>query len=273
MKLQEKDIEKYKRIYFANDMPVPFKTRSGYELKIYPVKVKDWSIFEISLGIFLIDKNASGNAEIIQMSYLDYLVLLLSRDKTSDCALYIANVFFYAMQEEHIYLGKKNNRNVIVITDEHGNVKGYVTSREIEHIIKIIQYQNIYDFNDDYIDPDVKALAEDYYRIKNKDGKSPSFEEKKTYTIAKTGMGLADINEMSYRMFSQVYNHCVGDVLYIGSKIIQGSYKYKVDEDIRHPLFEKPKDIYAELFTDTSTLKEKGISGAERLDTLNVDTL
>ena len=56
----------------------------------------------------------------------------------------------------------------------------------------------------------------------------------------------------------------------IESKEIQGSYKYDVKEDIKHPLFEPKKDPYEELFTDTSTLASKGISGAENLTAMNL---
>ena len=47
-------------------------------------------------------------------------------------------------------------------------------------------------------------------------------------------------------------------------------YKYDVKEDIKHPLFEPKKDPYEELFTDTSTLASKGISGAENLTAMNL---
>jgi hypothetical protein len=51
--------------------------------------------------------------------------------------------------------------------------------------------------------------------------------------------------------------------------MVQCSYKYDVKEDVKHPLFEKKKDPYAEIFEDTSVLSNKGINGAEKLNNLN----
>ena len=44
---------------------------------------------------------------------------------------------------------------------------------------------------------------------------------------------------MSYRYFDFVYNSCVSNDLYFAQKMIQASYKYKVDKDVVHPLFEE----------------------------------
>jgi hypothetical protein len=74
----------------------------------------------------------------------------------------------------------------------------------------------------------------------------------KTYTIAKTGILMNDINNMTYRTFSQVYQSCVDTDIYFGQKIIQGSYKYKVDEDIKYPLYEKKKDVLDEVFSESA---------------------
>ena len=78
------------------------------------------------------------------------------------------------------------------------------------------------------------------------------------------------MNELPYREFELIYDACKDSEIYIGQKIIQGSYKYDVKEDIKHPLFEPKKDPYEELFTDTSTLVSKGISGAENLTAMNL---
>lgn len=80
---------------------------------------------------------------------------------------------------------------------------------------------------------------------------------------------MSDVNNMTYRMFSQIFDHMVDDINFIGQKIIQGSYKYKVEENILHPLYCKEKDKYEEIFTSTGTLAQKGISGAEQLTNLN----
>ena len=73
------------------------------------------------------------------------------------------------------------------------------------------------------------------------------------------GKTFKDLNNMTYREFDLIYNANVNSEIYIGEKIIQGSYKYDVKED-----------PYAKIFEDTNKLSGKGISGAEQLNKMNI---
>lgn len=272
--MDKEKILQYSLLYFQNDEPCPYTLKCGYSLNIYPIKVKDWSIFESSLDILQIDKNAINSMEIIKMSYLEFLAtkMLINEDGTNNdinnAKLY--NIFDYSLDEKNITVLKHNNKYCVVILDNDENVKGYITPKEFDEISKIILYQNIFKYDDRVVSSDVKNLMEDYYRIKYKDAKTPTLEEEKTYVLSKTGLKMNEINDMTYRTFSQIYKHCIDDVIFIGQKIIQGSFKYDIKEDITHPLYTPDKDIYAEIFEDTSTLSAKGISGAEQLNGLNI---
>ena len=264
------DIESLKILYFQNDEPCPYQLGCGYNINIYPIKVKDWGIYERSIGILQIEKNKINDIRVIQMSYLEFLYTLCNGEKGEDYEIPLANIIKYSLREDRASLIIHKEKPMLVLLDKQDKIKGYITHKEFDDIKKIILYQNIYDYNDIYVDDEVRQLYDDYYRIKYKDSKTPTLEEQKTYVLAKCGFDMQQINNMTYRMFSQVYNHCIGDILYIGKKIIQGSYKYQVDEDIKHPLYEIPKDKYAEIFEDTSVLADKGISGAEQLNALNL---
>jgi len=63
---------------------------------------------------------------------------------------------------------------------------------------------------------------------------------------------------MTYRYFNMIYKAGIDEDIYIGQKIIQGSEKYEVKEDVRHPLFEKDKDVLEEVFSmKTGEMKDK----------------
>ena len=94
------DIETLKLLYFQNDEPCPYKLKCGYELNIYPIKVKDWGIYEHSISILQIDKNKINDIKIIQMSYLEYLYNLYSAN--SEYGTYIANIMEYSLRENRI---------------------------------------------------------------------------------------------------------------------------------------------------------------------------
>lgn len=259
------DRETLTRLYFQNDMPCPYDLKCGYTLYISPIKLKDWGAFAEYINILDIKKNRIDDINIIKMSYLEFLFHLISENKNYSEAF--ANVLFYSLGEEHCFFTTdKNNRIVLCLCDSDKNIKGFITSKEFDDIKLIILYQNLVNYDDRYVDPDVEQLKEDYYRIKYRNSKTPSLEEQKTYVIAKTGLTMEKLNDMTYRTFSQVYDHAIGDFLYIGHKIIQGSYKYKVDKDIVHPLYEKKRDEYEEIFTSGETLAQKGISGTEKLN-------
>ena len=66
---------------------------------------------------------------------------------------------------------------------------------------------------------------------------------------------------------------CVNSEIYFAQKMVQCSYKYDVKEDVKHPLFEPKKDPYAEIFEDAGILKEKGITGADGLNNLNLNPI
>lgn len=269
------DKETLAQMYFSNDVPCPLKLKCGYTLHITPVKVKDWAIFSNSLSIITINKNRIDNVEILSKSYLDFLFGIINGiydiGLNSDCSYLLAYVLFYSLGVDyHKIVKDENGRSVLCLCKEDGTIYATITSKEFDDLKEIILFQNLIDYDDRYIDPDVEQLRNDYYRIKYRDRKTPTFEEKRTYVMAKCGFTAEQINDMTYRAFSQIYQHAIDDVLFIGEKIIQGSYKYKVDKDVTHPLYTKKKDEYEELFTNAETLASKGISGTEQLTAMGM---
>ena len=68
------DIGFLREVYFTFDKPVPYKLKCGSILQIKPVLLEDSMIFTSSYGILDIDKNLSTEVEVIQMSYLQFLM-------------------------------------------------------------------------------------------------------------------------------------------------------------------------------------------------------
>lgn len=69
------NLEMYEQVYFTHDEPVPLK---GH-LKVYPVLVKDYSLFYSCIDIFTINKNEDPNG--ITMSNLDYFIYLMQPEQ------------------------------------------------------------------------------------------------------------------------------------------------------------------------------------------------
>jgi hypothetical protein len=246
------DIEQLELMYFQNDEPCPYKLKCGYELKIKPISVKDWSIFSKSLEILQLHKNEINDIQVIQMSYLEYLVrvVLPCDNENLQYSQRLSKLFQYSMGENDVRVTKDKDK-ICLILIENDIIKAKITSKEFDEISKIVLFQNLKDYDNNEMSADIRQMIQDYYEVKYKNSYTPNLEQQKTFVISKTGILMKDINEMTYRTFSQVYQNCLRSELYIGDKIIQGSYKYDVKEVVVHPLLEKPKNIIDEVFKTT----------------------
>lgn len=255
------DVKILENNYYINMIPCPYKIKKGGEIKIYPVLLKDYNIYSWAKEILLIDKNAIGDIDIIQMSYLNFLInkILANKEEYSSKLYWI---FKLCLKEENVKLGD----NCIIILDNNKLIKKIISSKEFDDISKIILSYNDINYDDRYISPEVKEIAEEYYKVKYRDITIPNLQKKKSFVSSKIGKTFSELNELPYREFELIYEACKDSEIYIGQKIIQGSYKYDVKEDISHPLYEKKRDFYDEIFTNTNVLAEKGISGVEQLN-------
>lgn len=260
------NIENLELMYFSNDEPVPYKLKCGTDISIHPILVKDWNIFSHCLQVLTIRKNEISDIRVIQMKYLDF-IFELSKENI-DMFNMLSMIVKLSIKEDYICDHIIGDRKYLAITDADKNIKYVIDGKEFDEIKSIILHQNIYDYDDRYIDPEVRKLYEIYMRSSSRNQTDPTLERKKVFVMGKTGLSIKDVNSMSYRMFMQMYATNVNIDVYFARKIIQASSKYEVKEDIIYPLFEKEKDKYEDIFTSTATLAQKGISGAEGLSNL-----
>ena len=263
------DLKDLELKYFCNGYDVPYNIKNGGTLKIKPILVKDYPFYEISKGLLEINKNEMNDINIIKMSYLEFIFNLIMMDVSYNNAL--IEICRLSLGYNKIAIGNHNNKKCLLLCDDDNTVKYIITSKEFDEISKIILNQNDANYDNRYVNPEVKELMAEYYKVKHNDVRNPNLEEKKAYVISKTGMEMEKINNISYRLFDLIYNSCVNSEIYFAQKMVQCSYKYDVKEDVKHPLFEPKKDPYAEIFEDTSILGNKGITGADRLNNLNIE--
>lgn len=264
------DLKDLELRYFCNGYNVPYNIKNGGIIEIKPILVKDYPFYESSKGLLEINKNEINDINVIKMSYLEFIFNLIVMDATYNNAL--IELCKLALGYEKIAVGTHNDKKCLLLCDEDNIVKYIITSKEFDEISKIILNQNDANYDNRYVNPEVKELMAEYYKVKHHDVRNPSLEEKKAYVVSKTGMGINQLNDMSYRLFDLIYNSCVNSEIYFAQKMVQCSYKYEVKEDVKHPLFEPKKDPYAEIFEDTTVLSNKGITGADRLNDLNLNS-
>lgn len=260
------DIENLELLYFCNGTPVPYKLKDGGNVNIYPILVKDKNIYDYCAQILQIKKNEINDIEVIQMSYLEFLlkkVIVPDESRAYQGQLY--NIFRYCLHENNIsfctedgkFFYKNNKICIFIFEDDWKTIKAIITPSDFDDISKIILFQNDPDYDDRYLSPEVREIVSEYYKLKYKDINIPKLEKQKAFVISKTGMTLNEINNMTCRMFTQVYSAGIDSEIYIGEKIIQGSEKYLVKEDIIHPIYSKKKDLVEGAFTSAEKFEQK----------------
>lgn len=242
-------LEAYRKLYFSNELPVPYMLKCGVQVEITPIKVKDWEYVESNFEVLSIDKDKIPNAEIISMNYLDFLYYLISQ-KADHVSNMLTTVLTYSLGEHSYSLVKqgKRNRTFLRIND----LEAEISSREFDDITQIILAYNFVNYDSRKMSQDLQELISDYYEIqsKNNNYRQATLEEQKIFVMLKSGYSMQQINEMPYRTFSQLYSTSLNCDIYLANKIIQSSQKYETKEEVVHPLLEPKVDIFEKIFRD-----------------------
>lgn len=261
--MDDKKLKYYEEYYFANSTPIPFEVKDGgYILHIQPVKVGVYPFYRDNIGVLTIDKNSISDAKVISMSYLQYLVeIVLPQYEEYQRALF--KILSISLGDEYHYtIGHFDNGKVYLGVYQDAKCLCRITAKEFDKIKDIILHYNDREYDDRYISDDLRKAMEDYYKIKFKDRYIPTLEEKKAFVVFKSGLPLNQLNEMSYRYFDIIYNHCVNNDLFFSQKIIQASEKYKVNDEIVYPLFKKKENKF-DFFQNADTWERKVSSAAQ----------
>lgn len=255
--IKVEDLPFYTSMYFAQGKSVPFKLQNGnVEIQICPIKVKDGYQYELSKTVLEFEKNSVNDIKVIQETYLEYLLTTLY-PQYNEVGIFLQNLLNLTIGKEYKPIAITNQKEpclvngkpVIGICDTNNTLVGYMTQKEFDDYKFIVLNQNDADYDNRYIAPDIKQVVELYYQSSAKKTKNPTIEEKLAYVTSKTGIKLSDLLEYTYRYFNEVCESCLKVDEYIGQKIIQGSFKYDVKQNIIHPLYEPKRDFVAEAFS------------------------
>lgn len=268
------DINELQRKYFSNIYDVPYDLKKGGKIFIKPVLLKDSELYDWAKQILEIDKNSTGNIEIIQSSYLKFLIdyYFIGVEGSENL---LRNLIKLCLGFEYIAFAKDKGKPCIAIYDgceEGSTLTHIINQKEFDDIKTIILFQNNPSYDDRYVNPEVKEMLAEYYKVKYNNMNVPTMEKKKGFVSSKTGKTFKELNEISYREFCIIYDELLAQDNYYIYKIVASNFQDTKINEVLHPLFAKKHDIYEELFTSTSALSNKGIVGAEQLGKMNFET-
>lgn len=217
------DLNALTNLFFAFNQPVPYKLKCNYELLISPIKLQDSPIFLSSYDILDIDKNNTSEVEVIQMSYLQFLAERICTEQNN--AQKLLNICVLNLGFNYPFL-RKNEKGKYVLSDIKFNdihqplENFFVTSKEFEEIKRIVLYQNLINYNDDYIDPELKANMAEMEKLKMHGYEMPDFERRMSIITAHTGLTRNDQLNMTLREHSMLFVEVCGEVDYVAQKAI-----------------------------------------------------
>lgn len=226
------DLDFLTRNYFYFDKPVEYKL-SEYSIQIHPISVEFSEIFLSSIGLFSIDKNSLPDASIISMSYLQFITdVLLTNDFARQQFI---NLLSLCLDMKQPKIAKDNFNKSLLF---EGNNKFFINGIQFEDIRRIILYQNILHFDDNYINPDLKKAMIETDELKNKGIDFPNLERKIAIITAHTGISKEEQLKMTYRSHSLLFEEVCGEIEFTtirpialfsgqGSKIDHWIYKKK----------------------------------------------
>ena len=239
--MSELNLDFLKRSFFYFDLPVPYKLQDGNSIEISPVNVKQSEIFLSSQSILDVKKNEMGVVEIIQMSYLQFLCEVLLKDK--DNVQRFVNILNMCLGWEKPIIIYENKKPYLLNEGETTKI----SPNDFEDIRRIILYQNLPDYDDSYMDPELKKNMQLMDKIKAKGVEIPNIERKMAIISAHCGMSKKDQLEMTFRAHSMLFDEVCGEVDFTTIRPIAlfGGGADKLD----HWIYKKKKGKYDKYIT------------------------
>ena len=232
------DIAVLEKGYFYFDKPVPYKLSDTAHVDITPISVYDSEVFLSSCDILQIDKNALNSFEIIQMSYLDFLLqVMLPTDQSGLMLDKFCNILklCLGMPDWKIKLNEKKKISILAPDDSFE-----ITGKQFDDIKRIILYQNIPHYDDTYIDPDLKKMMGEVDRLKSQGINVPNLERRMAIITAHCGIDKQTLMQYTMRSLQLLFEECAGEVEFTTLRPIM-LYAGKAKE-LEHWIYKKKKD-------------------------------
>ena len=245
------DIDVLSREYFWFDKPVPYLISDGQEILITPIMVEDSEMFLSWIDVISIDKNSLNDVKYISMSYLEFLVSNLLMSPIEQIAKAsigkIINILKLCLNFNGAISIRFNERNKPFIVYEDKKI----TPKQFEDIRRIILYQNIVGYDDEYINPDIKQMMDEMNEIKTRDIDYPNLERRMAIITAHTGLSKAEQMKMTYRSHTMLMKEVYGEVDYMSARtgVMVGNMFSKNRIEFEDWIYKKKRNKYEQYFT------------------------
>lgn len=250
MKVVAVNMQYLSQAYFAFDLDVPYQLLNKSTVYIHPIKLQDSYKFLLAYNLLAIDKNSSSDVEIIQMSYLQFICTKLINNPVFRQQFGMLLTLCLQLTKPKI-IGDERGRPIIV---DENNDEVYITPNEFEDIRRIILYQNLIHYDDEYINPELKKTMDEMDALKSKNYEMPNLERKMAIITAHTGISKVEQMAMTLRSHSLLFEEVGGEVDF--NTIRPAAIASGHGAEIEHWIYPKKKNKFAEYVTDVDTYSQ-----------------
>lgn len=147
--------------------------------------------------------------------------------KCSKCGKTMIDTIRYGIDEK--------NRYCIMI----GN--SIITKKDYDDLRQLVCYQNMPDFNNTYVDPELQAELDEVARLKNREVEMPTFEKQMCCISAGSSYRFEELKEISLRKFVLLLKTIDYKLHYQIYKSGETSGTVKFERPLDHWIYEKKK--------------------------------
>lgn len=234
--------------YFCFDEPVPYRLQNKQTITIYPVSLKDGFSFLYSYSILDIDKNSLPDVNIIQMSYLQYLAEYVCAENPVQKTM-LGMLLQMCLHLQNPCLKTNEFGKIILVDTEQPDI--VITGADFDDIKRIILYQNLPHYDDEYVNPELKQAMNEMDELKNKQYEMPSLERKMAIITAQTGLSKEEQKTMTLRSHSILFEEVRDGIDFITARpaaILSGH-----SNDIEHWIYRKKRNKFDAYVTDVDS--------------------
>jgi hypothetical protein len=156
--------------------------------------------------------------------------------------------------------------NITISKDERGRsqikIKDCIINKKLfDEFRTLVCYQNMIDYNDDYIDPVLEEELKAKEQLENKGVVFPSLEKQMCCVATGTGYTFEYIKKIPLRKFILLLSTIDAKLHYQIYKLNENSGAVKFPEGINHWIYEKKRNLFDDMITlDSLRNKIKGAS-------------
>lgn len=248
--------------YLTFDLPVPYK-----KLKIFPIRMKDYLLFNYFAECFTLDKNSIPDPKVISMKELEYICVSTLENPTQKPYLFwFDRVLSMSLKEDKSFENIEESLNRYSYYEGNQHNPCFTIQNELyfendyQEIKKIITQQNMIDLPDENLTKEIRDSLEEAKRYKNKNENPATLEEYIISLATVTGWKLEYIYDMTVRKFLQSikrFDHILHYKIFLTASM-SGMVEFKDKSFIKHWLVGlDEKDRYKDVSMDLEEIQSK----------------